>query len=152
MCLRLYLQAISPGSFPRGERTSHPSWRVGRSMVVELRGLSWDQKDTSMCVPPFPRSVSHQPVPKRLMCSLEPFLQERAGQHPKKQVWMCPAALWARSSPSRKPPWSFSSSLTFCLLSWKKSKSCTDCSRKDLHVQVGIPWFTQVREEKHNES
>jgi len=129
MYLLLYLQAISPGSFPGGEKISHPSWRVGRSVVVGLPGLSWDQNGTSMWVSPFPLSVSYQPVPQRLTCSPEPFLQEQ----PKKQLWLHPAALQAGSSPSRKLLYNSASAPPFhsaCSVGKKKkSLSCTDCSQ-----------------------
>lgn len=149
MYLLLYLRATSPGLFPGGGKTCCPSWRFGRHAVVGLPGLSWDRNGTSMWVSPFPLSVSHQSVPKRLTCSLEPFLQERPRQHPKKQVWLCPAALRAGSSPSRKllyhgasvPP------LNSAYLVEKKQtrvRVAPIAVSKDLHVWVGILQFVGI--------
>lgn len=86
-------------------------------MILGLPGLSWDQKDTSMCVPPFPHSVSHQPVPKGLMCS---------GTFPAGKGWSAPQEISVDvscSSLGQEQPIQEAAKelhLLPCLLRWKK--------------------------------
>lgn len=130
VCLLLNVQVISLGSFPSGERTSHPSWRVGRSISVGLPGLSWDQKDNSMCLP-FPILFHISQFPRDYL--LSGAFSARKGQLAPQETSV---DVSCSSLGQEQPLQEATKELQFlpCLLSWnKRIRVALIAVSKDLH-------------------